>query len=225
MLNGETTQRSQHDKNTTPGREPDAPKVRRVRRRHAIALTGPVLLSGICGGLLILVAGLMVGAALMRGGSISYELTLSVIAAAAVGVMAGLTWAILRRVNAVTVEAKLRAEVRHKELKTMMVEQYTGLARLVGQQELANQEHRERVALALTQFRDGFGRITHRIEQTEALVEQAGKGVVGKAVAGDIGTIRAELQVLRRDHDELSEEVGRSKVAHIRSATPPRGGS
>lgn len=120
------------------------------------------------------------------------------------------------------------------QLKAMMIEQFRELARLIGQQELRNEEHQERVALRLAEFRtkmeqqlSQLGQVTHRIEQVEAKVEQVGKGgTVGKAVAADIGAMRAELQVLRRDHDELSEDVGRalpSRVIRMRPARPTEG--
>lgn len=52
------------------------------------------------------------------------------------------------------------------------------------------------------------------------VAEVASGGSIGKRVAADMGAVRADLQVFRRDLDELSEEMGRSKVARLR----PRSG-
>jgi hypothetical protein len=135
--------------------------------------------------------------------------------------------------------ARDRADARHEEarawtaeqqaaivaLERLMLEQYAALARrIVGLEQLVEEAGAKAIADATRVAAAHVGKLAHRIEQVEALVEQVGKGgVIGKAVAGDIGAMRAELQVLRRDHDELSEEVGRSKVARLRPAAPPDG--
>lgn len=93
-------------------------------------------------------------------------------------VLAGITAASRDRVAA---EASLRAKLDDQALavesvRALMVEQYTALARLVAGLEHRVEEAGERAMIAATRIAtQHLGQLTHRIEQTEAALEQERK--------------------------------------------------
>jgi hypothetical protein len=92
------------------------------------------------------------------------------------------------------------------ELGELMLEQYTALARLVGKQELLNEEHRERIALAMAEFRIQVGQITHRVEQAEAVATGSAKAADG---------LRHEMSRVVAHQETLAELVASGSGARI----------